>query len=181
MRRTNLLLTACLLLMIVSSSGSDVLLVKDVLTTAGGQASSASYRLGYCVGQTVAGWSLGHSHGEWAGFWGGTTWGRSTMVQEAGQDPLPTRFLLHQNFPNPFNPQTHISYQLPRGGQISLDIFNIKGQLVFHLVDEYQNPGEHIITWNGTDRWGNPVSSGVYFYRLMADSFHQVRKMLLLK
>jgi len=160
---------------------SDYILTKDVLTSAGGQVSSASYLLGYSVGQTVAGFSQGESHAEWAGFWGGGSWGQATSAPEEIRAVRPQEYLLHQNYPNPFNPRTHITYQLPQAGQVSLCIYNVRGQLVIRLMDQYQLSGEHSATWDGRDGYGIPVASGIYFCHLTAGPFQAVRKMLFLK
>jgi hypothetical protein len=171
----------CLNLTMAASASGEYVLIRDVLATAGGQASSASYLLDYSVGQTIVGASQGCSHTEWAGFWGGSPSGQPTFAAEEMQVTVPSKYLLHQNYPNPFNPQTHIAYRLPEANHVSLSIYNVRGQLVNRLVDQYQLPGEHEAIWNGQDVYGTPVASGVYFYRLTAGSFQQVRKMLLLK
>ncbi len=89
---------------------------------------------------------------------------------------------LQQNNPNPFNPETAISYTIPMSANISLNIFNIKGQKVRTLVSEKQERGNHSIRWDGKDALGNNAASGVYFYRLDAEGQpSQTRKMLLLK
>ncbi|MFC1509224.1 T9SS type A sorting domain-containing protein [Candidatus Omnitrophota bacterium] len=93
---------------------------------------------------------------------------------------LPDPFLLHQNYPNPFNPTTTISYELLRPAVVRLDIFNILGNKVSTLVDTYQHAGKYSISWNGRNRGGNEVGSGIYFYRLQAGNTHQTLKMLLL-
>ena len=88
---------------------------------------------------------------------------------------------LEQNTPNPFNPSTKISYSLPDKGEVSLRIYNIKGQLVKELVNEVQNTGSHSVVWHGKDSAGRNCGSGVYFYRLIHDKKSEVRKMVLLK
>jgi hypothetical protein len=100
-----------------------------------------------------------------------------------GGGVLPTGFELYQNYPNPFNPSTTIEFRLD-GGQaehVVLDVFNILGQHVATPVDDYLSPGDHRAVWNGTDRTGGSVASGVYFYRLRVGSDTQTRKMMLLK
>jgi len=88
---------------------------------------------------------------------------------------------LYQNYPNPFNPSTTISYSLPEAGQVKLEIFNLRGQLVQVLTDSREPAGEHHKVWNGTDQSGNAVASGVYFYRLITPSRSICRRMLLMK
>ncbi len=84
-------------------------------------------------------------------------------------------------FPNPFNPSTVISYQLPVNSQVSLKIYNLLGQEVRTLVNGYETAGTKQITWDGKDNHGNTVSSGVYIYRLQAGKYCQTRKCLLIK
>jgi len=94
---------------------------------------------------------------------------------------LPTEFALNQNFPNPFNPETTISYDLADGGRVELSIFNVMGQQVKQLVSEEQPAGRYSVVWDGRDAIGRNVASGVYFYRLNATQFNAVRKLMLLK
>ncbi len=95
----------------------------------------------------------------------------------------PREFALHQNFPNPFNPDTTIKYDLAESADVTLQIYNVLGQVVRTLVaSEAQNAGRYQIRWNGMDDRGVPVSSGVYFYQISAEGkFHQVQKLMLLK
>jgi hypothetical protein len=97
----------------------------------------------------------------------------------------PSNFILSQNFPNPFNSGTMISYDLPKEAQVSLSIYNLEGQPVCQLVQETQPAGRHAINWNGTDQSGRPVGSGVYAYRLDVKgkdaSYSAVKKMFLVK
>jgi hypothetical protein len=94
---------------------------------------------------------------------------------------LPTSFELAQNYPNPFNPTTEINFSLQHGADVSLEIYNIMGQRVATLVDEYRESGAHSVTWDGRDTDGKPASSGIYFYRLRSGSFNETKKMMLLK
>ena len=95
----------------------------------------------------------------------------------------PREFALHQNFPNPFNPDTTIKYDLAESADVTLQIYNVLGQVVRTLVAaEAQNAGRYQIRWNGMDERGVPVSSGVYFYQITAEGkFQQVQKLMLLK
>lgn len=94
---------------------------------------------------------------------------------------IPETYELRQNYPNPFNPSTTIEYQLPQDGIVQLKIFDITGREVTTLVSEFMSAGKHRITWNAVDRYGVKVASGVYFYRISAGSFNQIKKMMLLK
>ena len=106
---------------------------------------------------------------------------QATPVDDDGEPNLPSAFELQQNFPNPFNPETIISYTLQHAGQVSVAIYNLLGQQIATLVDETQNAGTHSIIWDGRDHDGRPVASGVYFYRLKAGDIAQTKKMILLK
>ncbi|MFH2037430.1 MAG: FlgD immunoglobulin-like domain containing protein [Candidatus Zixiibacteriota bacterium] len=94
---------------------------------------------------------------------------------------LPENFKLNQNHPNPFNPSTTIEYSLSRRTDVKLSVFNILGRKVTTLVNENQAAGPHAVSWSGTDTDGEPVASGIYFYRLEADDIIETRKMVLLK
>lgn len=94
---------------------------------------------------------------------------------------VPKTYELSQNYPNPFNPTTQIIFQLPKAGTVTLEVFNLVGQRVKVLVDEYREAGVHTVTWHGVDERGSRVSSGVYFYRLHAEGTTMTRKMMLLK
>lgn len=98
-----------------------------------------------------------------------------------GDTPMPTRFGLEQNFPNPFNPTTTIRFSLPRSGQVSLEIYNILGQPVAQPVEETLPAGEHDVVWDGRDHGGEPVASGIYVYRLRAGDETMTRTMALVK
>ena len=90
-------------------------------------------------------------------------------------------YALLQNYPNPFNGSTTVQYELPRDGQISLEIYNINGRLVTTLYQDYQTAGRHTVNWSGYNRYGESVSSGVYFTRLLSDGQSLVQRMLYLK
>jgi hypothetical protein len=94
---------------------------------------------------------------------------------------VPSQFALVQNFPNPFNPETTIAYDLSERAPVRLEIYDILGQRVRVLMDEVQVAGRYQVRWDGRNAQGQGVGSGVYFYRLQAGGFNQVRRMLLLK
>jgi hypothetical protein len=94
---------------------------------------------------------------------------------------LPEEFQLSQNYPNPFNPSTTISYDLPSRRNVRLSVYNTRGQLTTTLVDTEKSAGTHEVVWAGTDSGGEPVASGIYFYRLTAGDFVSARKMVLVK
>ncbi|PKK84135.1 MAG: hypothetical protein CVT49_04885 [candidate division Zixibacteria bacterium HGW-Zixibacteria-1] len=94
---------------------------------------------------------------------------------------LPESYALEQNYPNPFNPSTIIGWSLPQKSDVTLEIFNILGQLVESYNFSGQTSGYHSITWHGTDDDNQPVASGVYFYRLRTDDYQETRKMFLIR
>ncbi len=101
-----------------------------------------------------------------------------TDVEDEHQ--LPTEFALMQNYPNPFNPSTVISYQLPVSGEVTLKIYDILGNEVATLVNEYRNAGSYEIEFNPESSIKS-LASGVYFYQLKAGSFIETKKLMLLK
>jgi len=94
---------------------------------------------------------------------------------------LPTEYGLEQNFPNPFNSATTIRYRLPKTDDVTLEFFNILGQLVNTHDFGKQPAGIYSYTWNGSDYNNQPLSSGIYFYRLRTGEFVETKKMVLIK
>jgi len=88
---------------------------------------------------------------------------------------------LFQNTPNPFNSTTRISYILPESGDVKLKIYNINGEEIYKLVDNFQNAGNFSVVWDGVDKSGFGVSSGIYYIHLKTNNQSQFRKMLLIK
>jgi hypothetical protein len=118
----------------------------------------------------------------------GTTIGQIALTPSittdiaGGQSSTPLDFALHQNYPNPFNPTTVISFDLPKNTRVTLTVVNLLGQEIDRPVEQQLLPaGSHLIEWNGHDRNGRPVASGVYFYRLTCDEFTDVRKLALVR
>ena len=94
---------------------------------------------------------------------------------------IPEEFSLGQNYPNPFNPITQMEYSLPQSSKVIISIYNVLGQEIKTLVNKEQDYGYHYVSWDGTDRLGKSVASGVYFTQMRSDGFSQSKKMLLLK
>jgi hypothetical protein len=115
---------------------------------------------------------------EFRGSTGGTLAkiGAGSIVVEA----LPESFELKQNYPNPFNPTTKIVFLLPEASNVSLKIYDVSGRLVRTLVNESRPAGNYHLTWDGRDESGARVSSGIYFYRIVAGSFIKTRRMVLI-
>lgn len=110
-----------------------------------------------------------------------------TSVREDKKELLtPKEFALSQNYPNPFNPNTTIEYSLPKDARIKLVVYNILGEEVITLVNDYKSAGIYKINWDAKDNFGRSLASGVYFYELRADAidntkFSKIQKMILLK
>jgi predicted outer membrane repeat protein len=85
------------------------------------------------------------------------------------------------NFPNPFNPSTTISFNLKNSSNVKLIVYNVKGQKVKTLINDQYSKGAHSVIWNGKDKNNKPVSSGIYFYRMLTKGFDKTKRMLLLK
>jgi hypothetical protein len=100
-------------------------------------------------------------------------------VTDVGDTP-PT-YRLTQNFPNPFNPQTTILFDMPEKGHVTLKIYNVAGQLVRTLVDDVRNAGSYKVDWDGRNNENTGVSSGIYFYKMETRNFRRTRKMILLR
>ena len=108
----------------------------------------------------------------------GSQWVSVERIPTAG---MPEAFVLHANYPNPFNPTTTITYDLASNSHVRLTIFNAMGQIVATLVDANQTPGTYRATWDGKNLSGAIVPSGVYFYRIEGDGFAKTMKMTLMK
>jgi hypothetical protein len=98
-----------------------------------------------------------------------------------GAPEVPNRFRLYQNYPNPFNPDTKIKFGLPTQVDVRLTVYDILGREIAILINDQLDAGYHEIIWDGKNRQGKDIASGVYFYRLETESFSDIKKMLLLK
>jgi len=111
-------------------------------------------------------------------------WRDMQDIEIASPAPLrnsQVKLLLHQNTPNPFNPETVISYELPENGRAVLTIYNAIGQSVRTLVNEDISAGLHQVTWDGKDDRGATISSGIYLYELRLGTHRAIQKMVMLK
>ena len=96
-------------------------------------------------------------------------------------DLIPKKFKLYQNSPNPFNPNTHIRFDLHKNESIMLTIYNVIGKEVAQINRNNLSAGSHVINWKGQNQYGDPLPSGLYIYRLVAGNKISTKKMLLLK
>jgi len=105
----------------------------------------------------------------------------TVVVVSDKSESLPKAFSLSQNYPNPFNPETVIKYTLPEDCHVELTIYNILGRKVKTLVNEYQDAGYRIAGWDSRGDKGDAVASGIYFYKIKAGRYTDVKKMVVLK
>lgn len=102
--------------------------------------------------------------------------GGTVRIEDEKFEEIPITYSLAQNFPNPFNPSTTIQFLLPESGDVTLKIYNLLGEEVKTLIDEYKEMGNHSVHFNA-----NNLASGMYLYRLQAGSFIETKKMILIK
>jgi TolB protein len=119
------------------------------------------------------------NHSDWDGW---PSWGRIKVPTNVKDNfgELPKDIMLHQNYPNPFNPTTTIRYDVTENSELKLKIYDQLGRLIKTLVDDLKAPGNYAATWDGTDKMGRQVTSGLYFYRMTSGAFSQTHKAILL-
>ena len=117
----------------------------------------------------------------WAPSQGYGTPGAANVIITAVEDTTPLAFALNQNFPNPFNPTTTLSFSLPEDGRVTLVIYSLSGQQVRTIVDGLMSAGRQTVVWDGRDDHGNAVSSGVYLSRLVCGKNVATGRMVLVK
>ncbi|HBY18392.1 MAG: Peptidase S8/S53 subtilisin kexin sedolisin, partial [Marinimicrobia bacterium 46_47] len=102
--------------------------------------------------------------------------GTDLGLTSATEPVVPATYALHQNYPNPFNPSTSITFSLPEQTLVSIQIYNVRGQLVQTLTNSVYGPGQHTLTWKPVN-----LGSGIYLYRIHAGDFNAVKKLTYLK
>ena len=110
--------------------------------------------------------------------------GSNSYVTAAVQEVLailPQSFALAQNYPNPFNPSTTLEFDLPMATDIHIVVYDLLGREVVRLVDQRLEPGYHQLVWNGRDRRGRPVPTGLYIARLVTPAYTKSIKLVLLR
>ena len=166
---------------ICSRSGSYQILISDM---------TPNFYLFEHLGSYIGKLTLNHSSSLFSDtrydYWAGQTiygqfnyWG--IFVSEIDDLETLKSSALAQNYPNPFNPDTLIRFTLAKDADVSVNIYNIKGQLVKTLVNDHRKAGEHQVSWNGIDDNGTPVGSGVYLYRMQTNEYLSTKRMILLK
>ena len=101
--------------------------------------------------------------------------------ENSSPDKTPHSFFLEQNFPNPFNPQTRIDYQIPETANVNISVYSVSGQLVTTLVNEVKSPGSYSVIWNARDHSGLQLSSGIYLVRMVSKNYLATGKLILIK
>ena len=94
-------------------------------------------------------------------------------------EKVPIKFL--KNYPNPFNPETTISFELNQQGQTLVEIYNVKGQKVKTLLNDELETGVHNLVWKGMDEQGQQLASGMYFYKVKVNKEEKINKMIMIK
>ncbi|MDD3533248.1 MAG: carboxypeptidase regulatory-like domain-containing protein, partial [Candidatus Cloacimonetes bacterium] len=102
------------------------------------------------------------------------------VSNEDGVAPVYTT-ALKGNYPNPFNPETNISFSMKDAGPVSIEIYNVKGQLVRKLVNDVREAGDHTVVWNGKDNNNRAVSSGIYYFKMNTGKYSSTKKMIMMK
>jgi hypothetical protein len=105
----------------------------------------------------------------------------TNAVHEPSAKTAPDHFVLKDNYPNPFNPETRIEYSVPKQAMVTLSVYNTLGQKVRTLIHKTVTSGSHAVTWDGRDDNGQLVSSGVYFYKLRSGSINITKRMTFLQ
>ena len=146
----------------------------SIVSNGGTSACSENNQIVSTVGQSIIGVIQDDSYINNVGFWY-QTYGFYTGVERI-PDILPTKFLLEQNFPNPFNPVTHIVFMIPKPSHVILKVFDMLGREVVTLLDGEKQAGEYHILFDA-----GGLSTGVYLYRLEAGDYTETKKLVLQK
>ena len=109
------------------------------------------------------------------------SFGLSLSTDEHGNNIIPLKNSLHQNYPNPFNPTTTIPFDIIKTDQITLSVYNVKGEIVRTLLNSNLTPGSYEMRWDGRSDRGVILSAGMYFIELKGTSFRETSKMIYLK
>ena len=168
-------LLLCIFLAGSKAPGQTITISWFAFTGGSAVSSAASLRMTSVLGQSFIGECHDGVEHVVGGFLADTALGGVTPVAPAPL-PVPVEFVLAQNYPNPFNPTSTIGYTIPGEEHVSLRVYNVLGQEVATLIEEKQGRGTHSVQFNA-----GQLSSGVYFYRLVAGHFSDQRKMIILK
>jgi hypothetical protein len=126
-------------------------------------------------------WTKIPRSGTGTGVYGGCFNTSDVRESQTSQENRPSGFSLSQNYPNPFNPVTNFRFNVPASAHVRIEIFNLLGQRVATILDKEMKPGVYVADWDGKNDRGRSVSSGIYFYRMQAGDFSEMKRMVLLK
>lgn len=169
------------------AASAGFVLRRSAIASVGGFATSGhNLVLGLTSAQSVTGVaSRGSALHESAGFWTGARWGYVVGVGDPSPGSAAARFSLEPVAPNPAPGAAVLRFAVPASGgagaAVNLAVYDVAGRMVRTLLAGPQDPGEHSITWNGTNTGGARVGSGIYFVALSAPSVHLVRRLVLLR
>lgn len=162
------------LLMSAGTAFSQYQITNSVIGNGGGKLSNTSYIFYSTVGEAFIGKSINSTNQQLAGFW--NVYQQQIITGVKDEETIPVTFKLEQNYPNPFNPATTIKYAVPERSHVIIKIYDITGSTVATIVNEELNAGWYKQEFNAVG-----ISSGVYFYRMEAGNYVNIKKMLLLK
>jgi hypothetical protein len=161
------------ILSILFSIQAQTVLKAGTFGNGGAKVAGSNYAVNGTLGQIDYGKLSGANNIYFAGFWRGAY--HLTPVEELLFD-LPSVYELYQNYPNPFNPSTIIKYDLPAASNVKINVYNLLGQKVTSLQDDFKPAGRYSISFNAAH-----LSSGIYFYTIEAEGFKKVKRMVLAK
>jgi uncharacterized lipoprotein YddW (UPF0748 family) len=140
--------------------------------------SDTTYQLSNLLGNKFYYWRISATNEFGNSTWSTTFGFKTENPGDVGESHIPSEFLLHQNFPNPFNPSTVIKWEIAEAAHVTLKVYDLLGNEIIVLVDEYKSPGIYSSTFSTVDKI---IPSGIYFYKIQAGRINQIRKMILLK
>jgi hypothetical protein len=103
-----------------------------------------------------------------------------SLLSTGSESIIPEKFSMSANYPNPFNPVTHVNFDIPNQSNVTFTIYSLLGQEILSVSASYE-PGSYKFTWNGRDQLGNELSSGVYLLKMETENFLKTRKLVLMK
>ena len=180
--RTTFLVCLVLILFVIPAhsqqSENYTIRASKISTGSAPQQSATSYNASSMVGQSASGSEVSDTDFYLTSGFLSIYHQLQTDVDMSEDQTLPKIFRLYHNYPNPFNPETVIRYDLPQPAEVILTVYNSLGQKVKILVDREQPAGTHTVTWDGLNDNGVRVVSGVYFFQLHAGDYIKTRKMV---
>jgi len=177
----------------VKTEQTNYIIIRYVIGSGGVMGATGPNHIHFATaGETVVGGTQSANNFLLSGYWHTGVFGPSGIEQKENTN-VPKAFELHHNYPNPFNPQTTIEYDLPKESRVTVEILNLVGQRIRLLVNsQNQGPGFMQVVWNGCDDQGKLIGSGIYLYRVSVYStdnsiqksqilYQQTKKMLFVK